>query len=67
MFEPGSAEALADGWEALLANPAEARALGERGRAAVEREFSMPRMAERFVALTKEFPPRTLAWQHASR
>ena len=55
LVEPGSAEALADGWETLLAEPAKAAELGARGRAAVEREFSMPRMAERFVALTAEF------------
>ena len=55
LCEPGSAEALADGWEKLLAAPTEAREMGARGRAAVEREFSMPRMAERFVALTAEF------------
>ncbi len=55
LCEPGSTEALADGWETLLAEPAKAREMGIRGRAAVEREFSMPRMAERFVALTGEF------------
>ena len=54
LCEPGSAEALADGWESLLAEPAKAREMGARGRAEVEREFSMPRMAERFVALTRE-------------
>ncbi len=55
LVQPGSAEALADGWEALLADPAKADEMGARGRTAVEREFSMPRMAERFVALTTEF------------
>ena len=55
LCEPGSAEALADGWESLLAKPAKAVEMGARGRAAVEREFSLPRMAERFVALTGEF------------
>ncbi len=55
LFELGNVEALVDAWEALLANPDEARALGERGRAAVEREFSMPRMAGRFLATTAEF------------
>ena len=54
LCEPGNAEALADGWEALLAEPAKAAEMGARGRAAVEREYSMPRMAERFVALTVE-------------
>ena len=51
---PGSAEALADGWETLLADPAKAREMGARGRAAVEGEFSLARMAERFVELTAE-------------
>ena len=55
LCEPGSAEALADGWEALLTEPANAREMGIRGRQAVERGFSMPRMAERFVTLTTEF------------
>ena len=55
LCEPGSAEALADGWEALLTEPAKAREMGIRGRQAVERGFSMPRMAERFVTLTTEF------------
>ena len=55
LCEPGSAEALADGWESLLAEPAKALEMGARGRAAVEREFSMLRMAEHFVALTTEF------------
>jgi glycosyltransferase involved in cell wall biosynthesis len=55
LCEPGSAEALADGWEILLAEPAKAREMGIRGRSAVGREFSMTRMAERFLALTAEF------------
>ena len=55
LCKPGSAEALADCWETLLADPAKARDMGARGRAAVEREFSLSRMAERFVALTAEF------------
>ncbi len=55
LCEPGSVEALADGWETLLTDPAKTQEMGSRGRAAVEREFSMPRMAERFVALTAEF------------
>ena len=54
LVEPGSADALANGWEKLLAEPAKAMEMGVRGRAAVAREFSMPRMAERFVALTAE-------------
>jgi hypothetical protein len=40
-------------WEKLLGNPAEAHALGLRGRAAVEREYSIARMAERFLEITR--------------
>ncbi len=54
LFEPGSAAALADAWESLLSDPAKARELGRVGRAAVERDFSMPRMAGRFLAATRE-------------
>ena len=61
LCEPDSAAALADGWETLLADPAQARVMGARGRVAVEREFSLPRMAERFVALTREMQPAALA------
>ncbi|MCE9612249.1 MAG: glycosyltransferase family 4 protein [Chthoniobacter sp.] len=55
LCEPNSAEALANGWETLLTDPAQACAMGARGRAVVASEFSLPRMAERFVALTAEF------------
>jgi glycosyltransferase involved in cell wall biosynthesis len=58
LYEPGSATALADAWEALLDDPARLRVLGQRGRAAVEGEFSLVRMAERFVAATHEIPHR---------
>lgn len=54
LFEPANTEALATEWEKLLANPAEARALGLLGRGAVERDFTTARMAEQFVALTRE-------------
>ena len=67
LCEPGSAEALADGWETLLAEPAKAREMGARGRAAVEREFSMRRMAERFVAVTREMQPAALAGKVTTR
>jgi len=52
LCEPGSATALAEAWEALLAEPAMLRTLGQRGRAAVEGELSLARMTERFVAVT---------------
>ena len=54
LFEPANTQSLVDEWEKLLANPAEARALGLKGRAAVEGDFSLSRMAERFVETTRE-------------
>jgi glycosyltransferase involved in cell wall biosynthesis len=54
LFEPANTQSLVDEWEKLLANPAEARALGLKGRAAVENHFSLSRMAERFVEVTRE-------------
>ena len=54
LFEPANTQSLVDEWEKLLANPAEAHALGLKGRAAVEGDYSLSRMAERFVELTRE-------------
>lgn len=54
LFEPGNTDSLAAAWERLLGDPAAAQALGARGRAAVERDYTMARMAERFVSLTRE-------------
>jgi glycosyltransferase involved in cell wall biosynthesis len=54
LFESGRAGALADAWELLLMNPAKARELGAHGRAVVQREYSMTRMAERFLDVTRE-------------
>jgi glycosyltransferase involved in cell wall biosynthesis len=51
LFEPKNANALADAAEALLLNPAQARALGAAGRKAVEEKFSIEIMA-REIALT---------------
>ncbi len=50
--ESTTAENLAIALEALLLQPAEARALGARGRASVYREFTMTRLAERLIAET---------------
>jgi len=44
---------LAEAMEALLLNPSRERALGEAGLGAVRRDFSMPVMAERFVAFSQ--------------
>jgi glycosyltransferase involved in cell wall biosynthesis len=52
LHEPGDPESLADSWEMLLANPAKARELGRKGRAAVEN--SMAAMARAFVQQTAE-------------
>lgn len=49
LCEPGSAKSLADAVERLLGDPARARELGRRGREAVERNFSITRMAEGMV------------------
>jgi starch synthase len=49
-----SAERLADALESLLAAPDQARALGETGRTAVQREFTIGRLAERLAAITRE-------------
>ncbi len=52
--EPESAARLAEALENMLADPREARALAENGHAAVRRDYSMTRLAERLVAITRE-------------
>lgn len=59
LFKLGATEAdhaqrLADALETLLGDPEKARALGESGRAAVQREYTISRLAERLVAITRE-------------
>jgi glycosyltransferase involved in cell wall biosynthesis len=54
LFQPGSVAALVDAWESLLDAPENARALGAAGRVAVHRDYSMQRMAERFLAASRE-------------
>jgi glycosyltransferase involved in cell wall biosynthesis len=54
LFEAKNATALAEAWADLLSEPERARELGRRGRAAVEQEFSLTRMAEQFLELTRE-------------
>ena len=66
LYEPATPTALADAWEALLADPQKLRTLGVSGRAAVEKEYSLPAMAERFTAATAELLPQTLAGKAAS-
>ncbi len=53
LVEPGSASALALAWEALLLEPQRARALGLTGMRKVQEEFSMERMAGRFVKVSQ--------------
>jgi glycosyltransferase involved in cell wall biosynthesis len=54
LFEPANTDALVQAWEKLLADPAGTHALGARGRAAVEGDFSLAHMAGRFITLTRE-------------
>ena len=54
LFEPSNTESLVTEWEKLLADPATAYALGAKGRAAVEKDYSIASLAERFVGLTRE-------------
>ena len=48
---PGDARALADAIEPLVLDPVRARELGARGLAAVERDYSIDRMAGKFLAV----------------
>ena len=52
--EAENAERLAGALESLLAAPEQARALGESGRAAVQREYTISRLAERLASITRE-------------
>lgn len=54
LCEPENPMALADAWEILLGDPARARAMGLQGREVVRREFSMERMADHFLEVTRE-------------
>ncbi|MDI9383593.1 MAG: glycosyltransferase family 4 protein [Verrucomicrobiota bacterium] len=49
LYEPNSAEALADAWTELLRQPEEIEALGRAGRTAVENHFSVAAMADRVL------------------
>ncbi len=53
----GGAEALAAAVGSLFAAPDARRVLSARGRDAVQREFSMRRMADRFLAFAREVRP----------
>lgn len=66
LFEPNTPSALADAWESLLADQAKARELGRRGLEAVTREFSIERMAQRFLEATREIQAQALAGARAT-
>lgn len=51
LVEPGDVPALAAAIERLLANPAEARALAERGRLAVTKKFGIEQMANNVLSV----------------
>jgi glycosyltransferase involved in cell wall biosynthesis len=58
LYDPaGGAAALADAVEALFSEPGTIRDLGRRGHDSVRREYSMRRMAERFLAYAREVCP----------
>lgn len=53
LCEPGDPKSLADAIERLLQDPSHAQQLGQRGRTAVEQQFSIERMAANLVAAWK--------------
>lgn len=53
MVRPDDAQALAERWNELLANPDELTAMGERGRRAVREHYSINTMQERFMTLAR--------------
>jgi len=57
LCDPGNPEALADALEKLLLDPAKSHELGQAGREAVTRDFSMERMAERVLHKFEELLP----------
>ena len=54
LVEDASPQVLAAAWETLLLDPVRAQALGDAGLHAVQRDYSMHTMAERFVAFARE-------------
>ena len=54
LFQPGSAQALADAIGQLISNPDRARTLGETGRHAVHEKFSAEAMARETLALYRD-------------
>jgi len=57
LCEPDDARSLADAIERLLMEPAEARAMGERGRIAAHERFSVERMAQGVLEVFGQVAP----------
>ncbi|MEK6575905.1 MAG: glycosyltransferase family 4 protein, partial [Chloroflexota bacterium] len=55
---PADSAALADAITPLLTDPARARAMGERGRARLEKEFTVQRMARQHAVVYREAASR---------
>jgi glycosyltransferase involved in cell wall biosynthesis len=64
---PGDPEALAEAVASLVTDSDRARACGAAGRAAVHREFSVTRMAQRMIAVFEEVGHAQPATSDASR
>jgi glycosyltransferase involved in cell wall biosynthesis len=54
LYDGTDAPSLVAAWEELLGDPERIRALGRQGRAAVERDYTIERLAERYLELTRE-------------
>jgi glycosyltransferase involved in cell wall biosynthesis len=54
LVTPGAVPALADALDAMLSNPAAARAMGEAGRRRVESDFTLEGMIRRYERLYRE-------------
>ena len=52
LTESSAPDALAGAWEALLLDPQRRKSLGETGMISVRRDFSVEKMAERFLAFS---------------
>jgi glycosyltransferase involved in cell wall biosynthesis len=58
LIPPGDSAALADSILTLLGDPTRARAMGECGRARLEKEFTVERMARRHASVYTEAASR---------
>jgi glycosyltransferase involved in cell wall biosynthesis len=54
LVAPQDTRAMVDGWETLLRDPVRARELGRNGRNAIERDFTVSRMAHAYLDATRE-------------